>query len=191
MTEENAPRGGRDVVDILTADHREVTDLLSQIVAESGLDRRRDLADTMIAELVRHSVAEEMHVYPAIREHVPDAEQAAEHDIEEHKELESLLKDLENSEPSSSQFAQTVAKLGEVLDDHVSDEEADQFPQLRAHVPADELVKIGAKVETAKKLAPTRPHPSAPNAKLFHMLAGPGVGMVDRLRDRLTGRSTE
>ena len=46
------------------------------------------------------------------------------------------------------------------------------------------------KVETAKKLAPTRPHPGAPNNQLFHKLAGPGVGMVDRLRDRLAGRAT-
>jgi len=49
---------------------------------------------------------------------------------------------------------------------------------------------MGAKVETAKKLAPTRPHPGAPHSELFHKLVGPGVGMVDRLRDKLTGRST-
>jgi hypothetical protein len=49
---------------------------------------------------------------------------------------------------------------------------------------------MAGKVETAKKLAPTRPHPSAPNAELFHKLVGPGVGLVDRLRDKLTGRAT-
>jgi hypothetical protein len=43
-------------------------------------------------------------------------------------------------------------------------------------------------VDRAKRLAPTRPHPDAPNAELFHKLAGPGVGMVDRMRDKLTGR---
>ena len=49
---------------------------------------------------------------------------------------------------------------------------------------------LAGKVETAKKLAPTRPHPSAPNSELFHKLVGPGVGLVDRLRDKLTGRAT-
>jgi hypothetical protein len=57
-------------------------------------------------------------------------------------------------------------------------------------VPREELVDLAGKVETAKKLAPTRPHPGAPNSKLFHKLVGPGVGMVDRLRDKLTGRAT-
>jgi hypothetical protein len=46
-------------------------------------------------------------------------------------------------------------------------------------------------VEAAKKLAPTRPHPGAPDSELFHKPAGPGVGLVDRLRDRLTDRATK
>jgi hypothetical protein len=77
-----------------------------------------------------------------------------------------------------------------VLRDHVQDEETTQFPQLRAHLPTATLVELKDKVELAKKVAPTRPHPAAPNAELFHKLAAPGVGLVDRLRDRLTGRST-
>ena len=61
---------------------------------------------------------------------------------------------------------------------------------MRAQVPRDELIEIGGKVESAKKLAPTRPHPLAPNNEVFHKLVGPGVGLVDRLRDKLTGRAT-
>ena len=34
------------------------------------------MADTVITELVRHSVAEEMYVYPAMRDHLPDGQQA-------------------------------------------------------------------------------------------------------------------
>jgi len=76
------------------------------------------------------------------------------------------------------------------LADHVRDEETEQFPLLRAHVPSGELIDLAVKVEAAKKLAPTRPHPAAPNSPLFHKLAGPGVGLVDRLRDRLSSRAT-
>ena len=80
---------GRDVVDVLTADHREATALIADIWATTDRRARRDMADTVITELVRHSVAEEMYVYPAMREHLPDGEAAVEHDIEEHKELEA------------------------------------------------------------------------------------------------------
>ena len=180
----------QDVVDLLTADHHEVAALIAEIWETQEDDRRRDLADTVISELVRHSVAEEMYVYPAMKEHFPDGEETVEHDIAEHKELESTMKELETVRPDDPRFDELVRQLETTLADHVADEEAEQFPRLRAHVPQEELIEIGRKVETAKKLAPTRPHPSAPNNEVFHKLAGPGVGLVDRLRDTLTGRST-
>jgi len=179
-----------DVVDELTSDHREALALLDRLTNSTDAGQRRDLADTVIAEVVRHAVAEEMYVYPAMRKHVPDGEQAVEHDIEEHKELEETMKQLEAVDPGEPRFDSLVREMTEQLRHHAHDEETEQFPRLRERIPRDELVRLREKVDTAKKLAPTRPHPSAPNSELFHKLAGPGVGMVDRLRDRLTHRST-
>jgi hemerythrin-like domain-containing protein len=180
----------QDVVDILTTEHHEVLDLLQQIKTSTDAEERRDLADTVISELVRHSVAEEMYVYPAMKKYLPDGDEAVDHDIEEHKELEQTMKKLESVDAQSADFTQLLVELENVLRDHASDEENEQFPQLRAQVPRDELIEIGGKVESAKKLAPTRPHPLAPNNEVFHKLVGPGVGLVDRLRDKLTGRAT-
>jgi hemerythrin superfamily protein len=177
-----------DVVDILSTDHREFLQLVEEIPgADPG--RRRDLTDTLIAELMRHAVAEEMYVYPAMRKHLPDGDAAVEHDVEEHQELEEAMKGLESLEASDPRFLETLGQLEEILRDHVQDEEKEQFPRLRASIPQEELVEMGAKVETAKQIAPTRPHPGAPHSELFHKMVGPGVGLVDRLRDKLTGRS--
>jgi hemerythrin superfamily protein len=180
---------GLDVIDILTSDHREVETLITQIQTETDTAQRRDLADILISELVRHSVAEEMHVYPTMKKHLPNGEEAVAHDIEEHKEIERTLKELEGLDSTDPRFSSLIGQLESTLRDHVADEEQQQFPQLRAAVLHQELVEIGAKVEKAKKMAPTRPHPSAPNAAPFHKLVGPGVGLVDRLRDKLSGRS--
>jgi len=181
---------GLDVVDVLTADHREVETMVEQILLQGDPELRRDLADMVIAELVRHAVAEEMHVYPAMKRHLPDGAAAVDHDTEEHKAIEATLKQLEGADPASARFTELVTSLRASLRDHIQDEERDQFPQLRALVPRDELVELGAKVQAAKKLAPTRPHPNAPNAAPFHKVAGPGVGLVDRLRDKLSDRAT-
>jgi hemerythrin superfamily protein/ribosome-associated toxin RatA of RatAB toxin-antitoxin module len=181
---------GEDVIDILVTDHREATDLLLQIRTATDPSTRRDLTDQLISELVRHAVAEEMYVYPAMKEHLADGEAAVEHDIAEHKELEQTMKELEGVEPSDPRFTSLLTQLETILADHVADEETEQFPKLRASIPREQLVELGQKVQTAKKVAPTRPHPGAPNAELFHKVVGPGVGLVDRLRDRLTGRST-
>ena len=182
---------GQDVVDVLISDHRDVTALIGEIWAVKDPMIRRDLTDTAISELVRHAVAEEMYVYPAMKKYLADGEKAVEHDIEEHKELERTMKALEDVDVSSADFDARLRELESTLADHVQDEESEQFPELRRRVPAEELVELAGKVETAKKLAPTRPHPGAPNSELFHKLVGPGVGLVDRLRDKLTGRATK
>jgi hemerythrin superfamily protein len=181
----------RDVVDVLISDHRDVTALIGEIWSVKDPMIRRDLTDTAISELVRHAVAEEMYVYPAMKKYLPDGDKAVEHDVEEHKELERTMKQLEDVDVSSADFDSRLRELESTLADHVQDEESEQFPELRRQVPREELVELAGKVETAKKVAPTRPHPGAPNNELFHKLVGPGVGMVDRLRDKMTGRATK
>lgn len=177
-----------DVVDILTTDHREMIDLLEQIEKTDDPDERRALADAVTAEVMRHSVAEELFVYPVYERVVTDGSDEVEHDKEEHQEIEETLKKLESLEPKGPEFMRVVRELKDQLDHHADDEESDQFPKLRANVSAEDLLDLGRKVDAAKKVAPTRPHPDSPHSELFHMTVGQGVGMVDRLRDALSGR---
>lgn len=58
----------QDVIEVLTTDHTEATSLIAQIRGSNDPEGRRDLADTLISEPVRHSVAEEMFVYPSCRQ---------------------------------------------------------------------------------------------------------------------------
>jgi hypothetical protein len=132
-----------------------------------------------------------MYVYPAMRKYLDDGDQAVEHDISEHKELEEAMKTLESVDVSSAEFDTNLRHLESVLADHVQDEESEQFPQLRTHIPRGDLVTMAEQVEAAKRVAPTRPHPLAPNRALFHFLVGPGVGLVDRLQDAWSGRSNQ
>ena len=178
----------KDVIEILTADHREMIGLLELIEETTDPAERRALADAATAEIVRHSVAEELFVYPVYTREVTDGADEVEHDKEEHQELEETLVKLEGVDAEDAEFLRLVRELKGQLDHHADDEESDQLPKLRRAVSADELVDLGRKVEAAKKVAPTRPHPDSPHSELFHMTVGLGVGMVDRLRDALSGR---
>lgn len=190
MTQTNEPANSSDVTLVLTADHREMLELLAQIHETTDAEKRRDLADAATAEVMRHSVAEEMFVYPAMEEHLPNGTEEVEHDKQEHDEIVQVMKKLEGADASGQEFLDLVRKLEDLLDHHAHDEEDDQFPKLRTHLTQEQLNELGEKVETAKKMAPTRPHPSAPHSELFHKTVGPGVGMVDRLRDKLMSRET-
>ena len=190
MTVDNRNGEKLDVVDILTADHREMKSLLAQAEHTPDATQRRGLVETVIAEVMRHAVAEEMYVYPAMEKYLPNGKEEVEHDKQEHDEIVQVMKKLEDADAADPQFMALVQELDRQLRHHADDEESDQFPSMRKHFPLDQLVDMGEKVQKAKQLAPTRPHPSAPHSELFHKSVGPGVGMVDRLRDKLTGRKT-
>ena len=177
-----------DVLDLLMDEHRLAEELLAALQGTIEVDIRADLRDEIVASLVRHSVAEEAYVYPAMRDYLSNGEKAVEHDLQEHDELERLLKTLEGLDPADPAFDECVLEVQSTLAAHIADEETQQFPQLRVVAPRAELVALKEKVQFIEKVAPTRPHPNAPNGELFHKVVGPGVGMVDRLRDALSGR---
>jgi hypothetical protein len=111
--------------------------LLQQIKITTDAEERRDLADTVISELVRHRSPRRCTSTPP-KKYLPEGDEAVEHDVSEHKELEQTMKKLESVDPQSPEFAQLLAELEDILRDHVSDEEDEQFPQLRARVPREE-----------------------------------------------------
>ncbi|EID56043.1 hemerythrin domain-containing protein [Saccharomonospora xinjiangensis] len=180
---------GSDLIDVITEDHRQVELVFEQLEdprVEPG--RRKELVDHVIAELVRHSVAEEQHVYPAARRHLHDGDEIADHEIAEHAEVERLMKRLEGLDATEPAFDSLVRELIDSIRHHVEEEERDLLPKLRAVCDEQELRELGEKVIEAKRTAPTRPHPAAPDMPPANRILDPGAGLVDRLRDKLTGR---
>lgn len=180
---------GGDVVAELTADHDEVKELFARIEAlPVGAKERRLHADQAVMELVRHSVAEEMYLYPAVREQLPDGDAIADREIAEHASAEQVMKDLEGLEADDPEFDRLLTQLMTEIRAHIREEERSLFPRLRASASTADLWDLGEKVRMAKKIAPTRPHPSAPDTPPLNKVLAPGTGMVDRIRDALTGR---
>jgi hemerythrin superfamily protein len=180
---------GGDVIEELTADHREVDDLFDRIeqVAPDASERKR-LVDHVTIELVRHLVAEEEHLYPAVRDHVPRGNALADKEIADHARVEVLLKDLEGRDVDALDFNHLVLKLRTEVKAHAQDEEDNLFVLLRASCPPALLLDLGDRVRDSKKTAPTRPHPHAPSSPMARKLLTPGIGLVDRVRDLVTGR---
>ncbi|RST09453.1 hemerythrin domain-containing protein [Streptomyces sp. WAC05374] len=182
---------GGDVITELTNDHEEVEELFTTIEElPPGDDRRKEYADQVTMELVRHSVAEEAYLYPAVREHVPGGEALAEKELADHAAAERLMKELEGCDAGHPQFDVLVNRLMTEIRSHITDEENNLFPRLLDACSPDMLDDLGDKVRQAKRTAPTRPHPAAPDKPPANKLLAPGVGMVDRLRDAMTGRGT-
>jgi hemerythrin superfamily protein len=195
MGQEGMSDQQRDVIAVLEHDHREVEAMFAELESLRGLtgdavrDRRRDLMNQMTIELVRHSVAEETRVYPAVKEKVSAEE--AERAKREHAEAEETLQRLDGLDPEDPSFDEELATLMREIREHVAEEEGEMFPHMRQAFSEEELVELSRKVEAVKKFAPTRPHPSVPNEPGVRSALGPLAGLFDRMRDAVTSRGTE
>jgi hemerythrin superfamily protein len=179
-----------NIVDDIITDHREFESVFTEI--ESGGDPRTqpDLVEHVIAGIVRHAVAEEQYLYPAARSVLPDGDELADHELKEHAEAEEIMKAIEKAGADDAQYDDLVRKLIGEIRHHVEDEENDLLPKLRDACPPEQLHELSEKFQRAKSMAPTRPHPLAPDHPPANKILAPGAGLVDRLRDALTGRNS-
>ena len=184
----------RDVIEVLEHDHREVEEMFAELESLRGAStdearsRRKELTEQVTIELVRHSVAEEVLVYPQVERKVSSEE--AEHAREEHAEAEETLQRLEKLDADDPAFDDELATLMGEIRHHIEDEEGEMFAHMRQAMDPEDLRKLGARVEAFKKVAPTRPHPNVPNQPLARLAAGPAASLLDRMRDLATGRGT-
>jgi hemerythrin superfamily protein len=180
---------GGNVFEELMADHREVEEIFARIQAMPGGGQDlRDLVDEVTIELVRHSVAEEQYLYPAVRKHVQGGDRLADKELEDHSRVEKILKQLEKMNTDDAQMSPLLQQLMDEVAAHIQDEENNLFPMLRQACSSETLGDLGDKVRRAKAMAPTRPHPSAPDTPPANKILAPGAGLVDRARDFVTGR---
>ena len=96
---------------------------------EEVKSRRKHLADQVTIELVRHSVAEEVLVYPQVEKKVSAEE--AEHAREEHAEAEETLQRLEKLDADDPAFDDELATLMGEIRHHIADEEGEMFAHMR------------------------------------------------------------
>jgi hemerythrin superfamily protein len=183
-----AEPGPEDVITLLVRDHREVEDFFRELecgAAEPG--HRAELVRAATVALVRHSVAEERFLYPAVREHIDAG--AVDRALAEHAEAERLMKRLEALRPTDAAFEPLLAQLIGHVREHFAKEEDDLFAALRERCPRDTLSALGDKVRFAERMVsastPAGTHDPPPSHTAFPA----GVGMVDRVRDAMTGRS--
>jgi hemerythrin superfamily protein len=136
-----------DVIEILVHDHREVEEMFKELEGLRGasspeqLERRKQLTDQVTIELVRHSVAEEVLVYPQVERKVSQEE--AEHAREEHAEAEETLARLEKLDRDDPAFDAELATLMAEIRHHIEDEEGQMFAHMRQVIDEDDLRKLG------------------------------------------------
>jgi len=171
-----------DIVELLQQDHEKAKAMLAKITSAAP-EARAELFCELVPDLVSHEVAEEIVVYPTIRSDAPDGEAEAEPRLKEQAEAEDLLNQMEKLDPASTEFGASLTKLKDAVLVHASAEEENIFPLLRALNREDAREELGKRYEQAKSMAPTHPHPHAPDTPPGNVLLGPIAAIFDKMRD--------
>ncbi len=173
-----------DAIQLLTSDHAEVEQMFIQIETLPQTEARDQLVEGIIRELSIHAAIEEQVLYPAMRDALPDGERLVEEAIEEHQQVKETLAAIERADTPTERDPLLVQVIGNVRH-HVEEEETELFPKLQASIGSEELRDMGAKLAAAKKMAPTHPHPNAPNTPPGNIIGGAAAAVMDKARDAL------
>jgi hemerythrin-like domain-containing protein len=169
-----------DAITMLRQDHKTVEKLFKQFEkAEDNPQEARGIADQVIEELSVHAFIEEQVFYPAVRKEMPDAEDDILEALEEHHVAKWLLSEIDGMPPTNERFRAKTMVLIESVRHHVEEEEQTLFPEVRKELKRKRLTELGEEMEAAKKTAPRKPNPKAPDtpgAKVGASMADTGSG---------------
>ena len=179
-----------DAIDLILSDHRAVEQLFREF-AMADPDERRGIAELLVRELSIHAAIEETVLYPAVREDVAQGDPLVEHSLDEHHEIKVALARVDDAmeKAHTKEFAGKVNRLQKVVDHHVTEEEEKVLPAIRDALTKTRLNEIGTAMNKKRDVAPTRPHPSAPDEGIAAEITGTAAGVIDRVRDAAEGRS--
>jgi len=173
----------KSVSDAIKTDHRELEAYYNEIINAKDAETATKWQNQFVWELARHSIAEELVVYPAMEKHLGQEGKAlADKDRAEHNQLKLDLAKFQKLNSTDPAFKTTLSVLYKDLQGHIAEEEQHDLPKLEAAIKSD-TEKMAASFERTKMFVPTRSHPSAPDKPPFETVVGLMTAPIDKLMD--------
>lgn len=147
-------KGETGILRHLADEHGEVDGLMKRIANADDDELREDLFPEVQTMLLAHAEAEEAEFYPVLRDIGLDV--LVERSIDQHREVERLLEELDADDLSTQTWQSTFARLQQAVEQHVQLEEEEIFPQAKDLLDGDELRHMLEQYERAHKAAQSR-----------------------------------
>lgn len=139
-----------DGLDQLQMDHMKVEMLFAQVKATRARSRREAIYKKIRKDLVSHTHAEETVFYPMLEKNESLKNLVLEA-YEEHKQVKTLLREIDALASDSQKFDAKLTLLIENVMHHVREEENKLFPKVRRRFDRDELVELASSLRAAKR----------------------------------------
>ena len=135
-----------DPVKLLTKQHREVETLFKKIEKTEDAEGRKALMERIKQSLELHTMLEEEHFYPALRDlDTKKAEEMVLEAYEEHHVVKLVLAELPQVDPEDERFEAKMTVLKELIEHHVEEEEDEMF-KMAKKLAKEELEALGERM---------------------------------------------
>jgi hemerythrin superfamily protein len=175
-----------NAISLLERDHRTVEAIFEELEDLKGGEspkRKRELCEKLVRELSIHSAIEEMIFYPEVKKNVAAAKELVLESLEEHNVIKWGLDALQSMKIGDERLDAKIKVLRDAVLHHIEEEENELFPKVRQAMQPSMLNDVGKRLEQVKKIAPTHPHPHAPNKPPANVVIGMGASVMDRTMD--------
>ncbi|KAF2846736.1 hypothetical protein T440DRAFT_471622 [Plenodomus tracheiphilus IPT5] len=177
------------ISEAITKDHRELETYYNEIINNpDDIDHTTRYGNQFTWELARHSVAEELLIYPAMEKYMGEkGKQHAESDRKQHHELKILLKDFQNTKATDTQYIPKLQNLWTLLSQHIAEEEKHDLPALEQALSLSENTadsqSLAKNFARTKAFVPSRSHPAAGEKPWFEGPMGLLAAPIDHVAD--------
>lgn len=142
-----------DPIALLVEDHRRAAALLQRLSSAAAPSQREALARQVITALRAHSRLEERHFYPRVRKDVEWGADVDDHEAE-HAQLDERLERLARTRGDDPGFTVQVQEIVRTVRHHVEEEEGFLMQRVRQQLSAEQLARLGEKLEKAHRAQP-------------------------------------
>lgn len=139
-----------NALELLKEDHEKVSALFEEVKATEDEGKHKELFEKIKTELETHTHIEETILYPEFLKH-EELKDIVLEGIEEHKQVKTLIREIQNLADGSEKFDAKLKVMGENVEHHVEEEETDMFPKAEKVYSESELEELGQQLEAEKK----------------------------------------
>jgi hypothetical protein len=175
----------KPIEEIIIQDHNETREVYKKYCTELVKDEKKKWYRQLIYLIAKHSIAEEVVLYPLVREKVHNGDIMADLDIEQTRRIkEQLVNIQENVNWDSPEFDLRVKALWSDILKHMEKEETEDLKVIPLQIPLQDRIDAGRKFENRKFLAPSRPHLHVPDENpTMETLVGLLMAPIDKFKD--------
>ncbi|KAJ5742453.1 uncharacterized protein N7511_011472 [Penicillium nucicola] len=159
------------ISEAIKSDHEKMQSYYYAMVSSEDPDEQSRIQKEFIWELTRHAISEELVVYPAMEQFLPDGMVIADKDREEHSEIKKQLDTFQDLNSSDPRFLPTITGLMDDLSKSFHDVETIDLPKLENHITFDESEQLASSLQRAKVFVPSDLRPRVPNKPLYETAA--------------------